>query len=183
MCERIAQWHPLRPIIASISTSGVVYIWATNYTGAYLDEPCYVFFPANYSSRPFFGSITRELVGLRPGLHRTPGERGVRGARRRVRHCTLLYLLHRLLTYNSRFRCVHVLWVRPKTRMTKARARNVSESMSPGRYAQQSRSCIDHLATMAANMDVVSPLSVRVAPAGGHHDDRQGHGVQQWGGG
>lgn len=25
-------WHPLRPIIASISTSGVVYIWATNYT-------------------------------------------------------------------------------------------------------------------------------------------------------
>jgi len=25
-------WHPLRPIIASVSTSGVVYIWATNYT-------------------------------------------------------------------------------------------------------------------------------------------------------
>lgn len=28
------QWHPLRPIIASVSTTGVVYIWATNYTGA-----------------------------------------------------------------------------------------------------------------------------------------------------
>lgn len=26
------QWHPVRPIIASISTSGVVYIWASNYT-------------------------------------------------------------------------------------------------------------------------------------------------------
>jgi len=25
-------WHPVRPIVASVSTSGVVYIWATNYT-------------------------------------------------------------------------------------------------------------------------------------------------------
>jgi hypothetical protein len=139
MCERIVQWHPLRPIIASISTSGVVYIWATNYTGTYLDGPCKVFLPANHASRPFFfWSITRELVGLRAGLHRTPGERGVRGARRRVRHCTLLHLRHRLLAYCStylRCRCAHMLWVRPKTRTTKARARNVSESMSRGRYA------------------------------------------------
>lgn len=25
-------WHPLRPIIASASTSGKVFIWATNHT-------------------------------------------------------------------------------------------------------------------------------------------------------
>eukprot|EP01090_Pellita_catalonica_P009864 TRINITY_DN2102_c0_g3_i1.p1 TRINITY_DN2102_c0_g3~~TRINITY_DN2102_c0_g3_i1.p1 ORF type:complete len:438 (-),score=67.61 TRINITY_DN2102_c0_g3_i1:913-2226(-) len=25
-------WHPLRPIIASVSTNGIVYIWSTNYT-------------------------------------------------------------------------------------------------------------------------------------------------------
>jgi len=25
-------WHPIRPIIASISNTGVVYIWASNYT-------------------------------------------------------------------------------------------------------------------------------------------------------
>lgn len=34
----LIQWHPLRPIIASVSTSGVVYIWATNYTGTNSDR-------------------------------------------------------------------------------------------------------------------------------------------------
>ena len=29
--HRCSQWHPSRPIIASCSTHGTIYVWATNY--------------------------------------------------------------------------------------------------------------------------------------------------------